>query len=261
MTQETDIPSETNTLDYDAEFEGEEAAADEEWLDEPEELPRRPRRKLLGAGGDPIALTLFVILLLAIAFFAGVQVEKGQNSSSTSGSLGSGLAALRSRLAGRALSGSSGSSSGGSSTGSSGTGFPSAGGLPSGAAGAGAGSSGGGFLGGGGLASAGITAGEVSFANGNTLYVTSSEGNTVKVSAPEGTRVTKTVTTGVSSIHPGDTVVVRGSQNKNGSVSSSSIAISSSGGSSTSGTGGSGSAGTGAGGGGAGATPQLFGAG
>lgn len=237
MTQ--DIPTEASTLDYDPEPE-------EEWLEEPEELPRRPRRKLLA----PLPVTLFVILLLAGAFFAGVEVEKGQTSSSTSGGLPSGFAALRSRLGAGGTSSSS-TTGGSGATGSSGTGLPSAGaGLPD--------ASGGGFPGAGGLAGSGITTGEVSFANGNTLYVTSSEGNTIKVSAPQGIKVSKTVTTGVNSIHPGDTVIVRGTQNKNGSVSASSIAISSSGGSGTSATG---SSSTGGGGGAGSSTPQLFGAG
>jgi hypothetical protein len=229
MTQDapTDTPIETGTLEYDTEPE-------HEWLeDEPEELPRRPRRKLL----SPVPLTLLVILLLAGAFFAGVQVEKGQSSSTgTSGGLPSGLAALRSRLG----AGTAGASSSAKATGAS-SGFPGASGA------------GGGFPGTGGLSGAGVTTGEVSFASGNTLYVTGSEGNTVKVSAPDGTKVSKTVTTNVHGIHPGDTVVVTGSKNNNGSVSASSITISSSGASSTGASGSSSTSGS--------AAQQLFGAG
>ncbi len=213
-----DAPIETSTLDYEAEPE-------EEWLEEPEELPRRPRRKLLA----PVPVTLLVVLLLACAFFAGVEVEKGQTSSGTSAGIPSGLAALRGGLA---AGGTSSASS--SPTGSSAAGFP----------------GGGGFPGAGGLSGGGVTTGEVSFANGSTLYVTSSEGNTVKVSAPAGTKVSKTATTNVHGIHPGDTVIVTGSKNKNGSVSASSITISSSGGSGTSSSSTSGSA-----------AQQLFGAG
>lgn len=235
MTQDTPIetsPIEASTLDYDTEPE-------EEWLEEPEELPRRPRRKLLGVGGNPIQLTLLVVLLLACAFFAGVQVEKGQTSSGASSGFPAGLAALRNRAG-------TGGASSSATTGGSGGSVPSGGSFP--------GASGGGFPGAGGLAGGGVTTGEVSFASGNTLYVTSSEGNTVKVSAPDGTQVSKTVTTNVHSIHPGDTVIVRGSQNKNGSVNASSITVSSSGGSGTSGAS---SSGTSSG----GSTQQLFGAG
>lgn len=223
MTQDT--PTEAGTLDYDTE---------EVWLGEPDELPRRPRRKLIGVGGNPISMTLLAVLLLACAFFAGVEVEKGQTSTGAGTGLPAGPASLRSRLA-------AGATSSSSAPGNSGGGLRGGGGFPA---------AGGGFPGAGGLAGGGITIGEVSFASGDTLYVISGEGNTVKVTAPAGTRVSRTVTTSVHSVHPGDTVIVRGSQNKNGSVSASSITVSSSGGSATSGSGTSG-----------GVTQQLFGAG
>ena len=53
----------------------------DEWLEEPAELPRRPRRRLLG----PIPLALLGVLLVACGFIGGVLVEKGQGSSSSSG--------------------------------------------------------------------------------------------------------------------------------------------------------------------------------
>jgi len=195
--------------------------------DELDEAPRRPRRKLL----SPVPVTLFVILVGALGFLGGVEVEKNHTSSSSSGGLPSGLAALRSRFAGAARAGSTASSGSGASA----SGFPGAGG-------------GGGFAG---LAGAGVTTGEVSYVSGDTLYVTSGE-NTVKVEAPSGTTVTKTVSSSVHGVHPGDTVVVRGSQGKTGSVTASSISVSSSGGSST---GTAGSAGSGI------STQSLFGAG
>jgi hypothetical protein len=193
---------------------------DEEWLeDEPEEAPPRPRRKLL----SPLPVTLFVILLVACGFFAGVEVEKGQRSSSASGGFPAGLAALRSQAAGGASKG----------TGAGASGFPGAGGSGAPA----------------GFSVGGLTTGEVSYVSGSTFYVTNTEGNTVKVKAPAGTAVTKTVSTSVHSVHPGDTVVVRGTQTKNGGVTADSISISSSSGSTSSTTGTGGSA------------QQLFGAG
>lgn len=210
----------TAALDYDPETQ-------EEWLDEPQELPRRPRRKLF----SPIPTVLLVVALIAGAFFAGVQVQKGQSSSSSSGGLPAGLAALRGSGAGTGAFGSARTSSGG------GAGF--------------FGGGGGGFPGGGGLAG-GLTTGEVSYVSGSTLYVTSGEGNTVKVSAPKGTKVSKTVSTNVHSIHPGDTVIVRGSQSGSGAVTASAITVSSAG--SATGTGSSsGSSG--------GGSQQLFGSG
>jgi hypothetical protein len=194
---------------------------EEEWLeDEPEEMPARPRRKLL----SPLPVTLLVVLLVACGFFAGVEVEKGQSSAGTSSGFPAGLSALRSAAA----AGTSKSTSGAPS------GFPgaSSGGAP-----------------GTGFSAGGLTTGEVSYVNGSTLYVTNTEGNTVKVKAPIGTTVTKTVSTSMHSVHPGDTVVVRGSQDKNGSVTASSVSVSSSSGSTSSTAGSSGSA------------QQLFGAG
>lgn len=216
MTTQDPSVDEEAQLDYGHE-------AEEGWLEEPDELARRPRRKLLA----PVPVALLVVLLVAGAFFAGVQIEKGQSSSSTSSGLPAGLAALRN--AGSGSSSSAGAQSGAGAA------------LPGG----------GSFPGGGGL-SGGLTAGEVSYVSGSTLYVNSGE-STVKVSAPAGTKVSKTVSTNVHSIHPGDTVVVRGSQSRNGSVTASSISISSAG-SSTGTSSSNGSSG-------AGATQQLFGSG
>jgi hypothetical protein len=215
MTTPDTPAEETATLGYDTDT--------EEWLEEPEELPRRRRRTLLA----PIPVVLLGVLLLAGGFFVGVEVEKGQtNSSSAGGGLPAGLAALRNARGAGGTAGSGGARSffGG----------------------------GGGFPGGGGF-SGGLTTGEVSYVSGGTLYVTDAQGNTVKVNAPAGTRVSRSVSTSVHSIHPGDSVVVRGSQAKNGSVTASSISISSSG----SGTG----TGSSSGSSGGGAATQLFGSG
>ena len=54
-------------------------AQEDDWLDEPLELPRRPRRRLL----TPVPLTLLGVLLIAGGFIGGVLVEKGQTSSSS----------------------------------------------------------------------------------------------------------------------------------------------------------------------------------
>jgi hypothetical protein len=208
-----------------------------DWLDEQDELPRRPRRKLL----SPVPVTLFVTLLLIGAFFAGVEVQKGQGSSSAAGGgLASTFAALRA-----ARAGSSGATGTSGATGGSGA---SRGFAPGG-------------LGGGG----GAMTGEVSYVSGSTLYVVSGE-STVKVHAPDGTKVSKTVSANVHGIHPGDTVVVRGSKGTNGSVTASSINIGSAGSAlglfgAGLGSGGSPSSSGSGGSNGGGATPQLFGPG
>jgi hypothetical protein len=173
----------------------------DEWLEEPEELPRRPRRRLLGAGGRPV-LALLGVLLIACGFIGGVLVEKGQSASSSS-SAGT-AASLASRFA--ALRG------GTSSTGA--------------RAGASAGASGG-FLGSGANRP---TAGTVAYVAGKTLYVTNAEGNTVKVTTSAGTSVTKTVKADVAGIHPGETVTVTGATSANGAVNAEAISVGSSGG-------------------------------
>jgi hypothetical protein len=189
-------------LAYDERFEQE-----TDWPDEPDELPRRPRRRLLGAGGNPLALALLGVLLLACGFIGGVLVEKGESSSSAPAT--SSAAGFASRLA--ALRGSA-----------------SAAGTAGGTPGSGAG---GGFFGrAGGSTGAGATTGQVAYVSGSTLYVTNSEGNTVKVTAAPGVSVTKTVKGDVKGIHPGETVVVTGAAGANGTISAEAIRVGSSGG-------------------------------
>jgi hypothetical protein len=221
----------------------------DDWLEEPEELPRRPRRRLLGAGGNPIFLSLLGVLLVACGFIAGVLVEKGQGSSTSSAGASAGLA---SRIAG--LRGAAGTGTGASADAGTGTG----GANPSGAGRAGAGGFAGVFAGAGG----GATAGQVAFIAGSTLYVTTAQGNTVKVRTSPASSVTKTVTASVKGIHPGETVLVTGT-NSNGTISAESIRVGGGGGLGGIGAlfGGSGSGGSSAGSGRSGGEPALFGEG
>ncbi len=175
-------------------------SADDTWAQEPlEELPPRPRRRLLGTGGNLIFLALLGVLLIACGFIGGVLVEKSQTSSSSS----SGAAGLASRFA--ALRGG-------------GTGATSS-------SGAGGSSGSGGFAGRFGGAG-GATIGEVSYISGDTLYVTNAEGNTVKITTSPAATITKTVKADLHGIHPGETVVVRGTKGANGAVSAESISVS-----------------------------------
>jgi hypothetical protein len=207
---------------------------EDEWLDEldePDELPPRPRRRLL----TPIPLALLGVLLIAGGFIGGVSVQKGQEISS--GSSGGAGASLASRFA--ALRGGGASSTGKAAAGGAAGGFPGAGG-----------------------GGARPTTGTVAYLAGNTLYVTNSEGNTVKVNTSPSTSVTKTVTTKVKSIHPGETVSVTGATSSSGAVTAESVSVGSSTGGLASLFGGSAksSAGAGAGAGGGGAA-ALFGSG
>jgi hypothetical protein len=170
-----------------------------EWMEEPLELPRRPRRRLL----SPIPLALFAVLITACGFIGGVLVEKGQASSSTSAGAASGLASRFAALRG-----------GAASTG--------AGGASAAASSAFAGRAGG--------AAGGATAGQVAYLAGSTLYVTTAEGNTVKVTTSPATTVSKTVKASVPGIHPGETVTVTGATGSDGAISAESIRVGAGGG-------------------------------
>jgi hypothetical protein len=245
MSSHESTAPETTELEYEPEvdhesaeqedewLDDESAEQEDEWLDDESELPRRPRRRVL----TPIPLALLAVLLIASGFIGGVLVQKGQGGTASPSGGASGrfpsLAALKGAVPGAGAGG--GTSSAGGSTANGG---PSA--FP-GIRGAGS----------------GVTTGEVAYVRGNTLYVTDSQGNTVKVSAAAGSKVTKTVSTKASSIHPGATVVVLGSKAKNGSISASSISVSSAAsGSATSAGPSSSSAGASSG-----STPTLFGPG
>jgi hypothetical protein len=181
------------------------------WLEEAQELPPRPRRRVLA----PLPLALLAALAIACGFIAGVLVEKGQSGGSTAVA-GSG-GAFASRLA--ALRGSTGSGGAGSAVASSSsTGSGTAAGTAATSSPTNAGGLGGG-------AGASATVGQVAYVDKGMLYVTTSEGNTVKVTASSGASVTKTVKASIKAIHPGETVVVAGTSSAGGAVSASSIRI------------------------------------
>jgi hypothetical protein len=237
-----------------------------DWLDDGEDLPPRPRRRLL----TPIPLALLAALAIACGFIAGVLVEKGQSASTGGGGAGGGLA---SRFAARSANASgarsskrSGSTSESDSTSSAAShSLPAPGGSASGGAGSGA------------AATSGATVGQVAYVAKGTLYVTTLEGNTVKVKAATGATVTKSVDTSAASIHPGETVLVSGAAGADGTIIAQSIRAGSAGsglsggllggagtrsdGASGSGSGGSAGAGSGTGSGSAGSEQALFGKG
>jgi hypothetical protein len=203
---------------------------EQSWEDEVE-LPPRPRRRLM----TPLTGSLLGVLLVALGFIGGVLVQKGQEGSSGASPAGGGFA---SRLAGLKATGAR------------------SGGTTGAAAGA---------FGGFSSARANATTGTVTFIQGKTLYVETSEGDTVKVQTSAASAVTKTVKGTVHSIKPGETVVVTGSKASSGAVQAESIRVGSTGAAGLFGGAGTGG-GTGAG---AGSTtsgksssePQLFGSG
>lgn len=197
------------------------AEEDVDWLqeaEEPAELPPRTRRRLL----TPLPLTLLAVLLLACGFIAGVLVQKGQGSSASAGSSGaSGLAARFAALRGAGGAGAATGAGAAVASGASPTGAGTAG-----AGGASAGASGEGASGFAGRAPAGgATLGQVAFIKGSTLYVTDTAGNTIKVKAAAGVSITKTVSSSVKGIHPGESVLVTGTTASDGTVSAQSIRV------------------------------------
>ena len=174
-------------------------------------LPGRPRRQWF----NKTSAAVFALLLAVIGFYVGVRVEKSQvsntSSSSGAGALSS-AAAARLAAAGR--------------TGAGGTASRGAGATGAGATGASATGGGGGFrslFGGGGAGGAGATFGTVSTVNGDALYITEANGNTVKVTLSSATKVTKNVSVGKDAVRPGDTVVVAGAKNSDGTVSATTL--------------------------------------
>jgi hypothetical protein len=167
---------------------------EEEWDHEEQDtrpLPRRPRRQLFNRR----SATLIALIVGVIGFYAGVRVEKGQlsSSSSTGLSLPSSLSSL---------------ARGGTTTrGATGTGSASRGGFP------GLGAFGGG----------GTTIGTVSNINGKTIYISDSSGNTVKVKLSSATKITKSLAVRKKAVRPGDSVVIQGAKNSNGTLSATSV--------------------------------------
>jgi hypothetical protein len=109
----------------------------------------------------------------------------------------------------------------------------------------------------------GTTFGTVANVTGRTLYVTDAQGNTIKVLTTKGSTVTRSASSKVGDIHPGDSVVIQGQQRRSGTVKAQSIRASAAGSGGGAPIGGapqtSASGGSSQSSGGAGAVDQLFG--
>ncbi|HEX3832942.1 MAG TPA: DUF5666 domain-containing protein [Solirubrobacteraceae bacterium] len=183
--------------------------AERDW--DPEEpaqpLPRRPRRQFFNRK----SAALVALITCAAGFYAGVRVEKGQVSGSST--------ALR-------LPGATGAAAGAARTGASRTGAAGAAGATrSGAAGAArtggfpgfAGAAGGGFAGG------SASVGTVASVNGKTIVLTETSGNTVKVQLSPSTKITKNQSVSRHAVRPGDTIIVQGAPNSKGTTVAASV--------------------------------------
>lgn len=147
----------------------------------------RPRRRIFGRSGA----VLLALVLGVGGFYAGIRVEKGQLSGSTSTS--------RSLPSLASAAGAGGGSS--RTTGTSRSGFPGAGGF------------------GGGNTSIGT----VSSVKGKTIYMTDTSGNTVKVTLSSVTKITKSLHVARKAVRPGDSVVIQGAKSSNGTVRATSV--------------------------------------
>jgi hypothetical protein len=161
---------------------------------------------------------LLAVITAAIGFYIGIRIEKGQVSSS-SGTATPSFAGLASRTSTGGAASRTGSASGLPSR------SGSAGGFPSGA---------GGFSLPGGSSNA--TIGTIQSVGGNAVYVSGTSGNTVKVVLNSSTKMTKSLGVSKRSLHPGDSVVIGGLKNSNGSLTATSVTDSGSSGTSTTGT-------------------------
>jgi hypothetical protein len=190
-----------STVSYDA--------AERDWdPEEPAEpLPRRPRRQFFNRK----SAALVALITCAAGFYAGVRVEKGQVSGSST--------ALRLPSATGAAAGAA--RTGGSRTGAAGA----AGATRSGAAG---GARTGGFPGfaggaGGGFAGGNASVGTVASVNGRTIVLTETSGNTVKVQLSSSTKITKNQSVSRHAVRPGDTIIVQGAPNSKGTTVAASV--------------------------------------
>jgi hypothetical protein len=157
---------------------------EDDWEPAPEEraLPPRRRRRLV----TPASAVLAAVLVGALGFIGGVEVQKGQADSSTS-TTASGAGTARAGVGGAA-----------------------------------GGGGGGGFAGPGG-ARGNATVGTVANKHGSTLYVKDSDGTTIRVTTTSHSKINRTATASAGAIHPGDTVVVQGTKSSSGTITATQI--------------------------------------
>jgi hypothetical protein len=157
---------------------------EDDWEPAPEEraLPPRRRRRLV----TPASAVLAAVLVGALGFIGGVEVQKGQADSSTS-TTASGAGTARAGVGGAA-----------------------------------GGGGGGGFAGPGG-ARGNATVGTVANKHGSTLYVKDSDGTTIRVTTTTHSKINRTATASAGAIHPGDTVVVQGTKSSSGTIAATQI--------------------------------------
>jgi hypothetical protein len=131
---------------------------------------------------------LAVLVVGGGAFLAGVQVQKHHDKGLTTVSTAATGTAARTSTGGTSGSGTAGSSTG------TGRGF-----------------------------GAGATIGQVKLIDGSTIYVTDTSGNTVTVSTTGASTFTKSESVSLKDIQPGDTIIVRGAAQPDGTITAAAV--------------------------------------
>jgi hypothetical protein len=149
-------------------------------------LARRPRFKV-----PSLTMILMIVAVASLGFLGGILLGKHYGSSG-----GSGAAAFR------GFAGAAAAPSAGASGTSSSSGFAGRGGT--------------GLFGGG-------TFGTIKLVDGNIVYVQTAAGDIVQVSTSAATKVTISSSAPVKDLLPGETVIVQGTKNPNGSIAATSI--------------------------------------
>jgi hypothetical protein len=167
-------------------------AYEDDWEPAPDEraLPPRPRRRLV----TPASTLLAAVLIGALGFIGGVEVQKGQADSTGSSGAGAGTG-TRAALGGAAGGAGGAGAAGGAARGA----FPGRG------------------------AQGNATIGSVANKRGSTLYVKDSDGNTIRVRTTSHSKINRNATASAGAIHPGDTVVVQGTKSSSGTITATQI--------------------------------------
>jgi hypothetical protein len=187
------------------------------------ERARSAKRRRPRAHANPAVVTgLGAIILAAAGFTGGVVVQKhrGGDGTATAAAGGPGGGQMPSGFAGGPpganAMGNASSSSAGTTPGSSGQ---------SGAPGS---QAGGGQANASSASGSSLTTGEVANVRGGTIYVTKSDGTVVRVVAASGATVARTSKSAMTAVHPGDTVVISGAKDDDGTVKATSVRATSS---------------------------------
>jgi hypothetical protein len=190
----TDHDTETPMPDHDDRLLELDDSYEDDWEqvdEEPTEgsLPPRRRRRLV----TPVSAGLTAVLVAALGFIGGVQVQKHADKNGSGSGNRAQAAFASARGAGTGARGGFGG----------GRGFPGGGGGANG--------------------QSAPTVGSVANKNGKTLYVKDSDGNTVKVRTTSHSKINRTASTSAGAIHPGDTVIVQGTTSKSGTITATHI--------------------------------------